>query len=117
MTIEKRIKLNQSYYFVGMELKYDEDKRLHKSDHTFFDYADTVDLMTDLESFYLSRTYYDNVPYMNDILYIYSKVPFLSYVRDVTYDENNDQIIEEGVIFRNEIDNYIKCHGIKIKNA
>lgn len=46
--------------------------------------------------------------------YLYDRFPFISYIKDVTYDQSDNQIFQIGFIEKKEIDRYIKENNIKI---
>lgn len=67
-----------------------------------------------VESNYDSNCIYDKkVYYMNDIIYLYDRFPFIDYIKDITYDSNN-QITQIGIINKEEIIDYIKTNNIRI---
>ena len=40
MTIERKIKINNKYYYLGIELKYDKNNMLRKLNGSYFDMGD-----------------------------------------------------------------------------
>lgn len=114
MVIEKRIKIKDVNYLLGIEVKYDKNGILVKKDNTYFDIGDFNKVISYVESNYDSDCIYDKkVYYMNDIIYLYDRFPFIDYIKDITYDSNN-QIIQIGTISKEEIIDYIKTNNIKI---
>ena len=78
------------------------------------DIGDFNKVISYVESNYDSDCIYDKkVYYMNDIIYLYDRFPFIDYIKDITYDSNN-QIIQIGTISKEEIIDYIKTNNIKI---
>ena len=114
MVIEKRIKIKDVNYLLGIEVKYDKNGILVKKDNTYFDIGDFNKVISCVESNYDSDCIYDKkVYYMNDIIYLYDRFPFIDYIKDITYDSNN-QITQIGTIKKEEIIDYIKTNNIRI---
>ena len=114
MVIEKRIKIKDVNYLLGIEVKYDKSGILVKKDNTYFDVGDFNKVISWVESNYDSDCIYDKkVYYMNDIIYLYDRFPFIDYIKDITYDSNN-QITQIGTINKEEIIDYIKANNIRI---
>ena len=114
MVIEKRIKIKDVNYLLGIEVKYDKSGILVKKDNTYFDVGDFNKVISWVESNYDSDCIYDKkVYYMNDIIYLYDRFPFIDYIKDITYDSNN-QITQIGTIKKEEIIDYIKTNNIRI---
>ena len=53
---------------------------------------------------------------MDDMIYILDRFPFLDYIRNITYDKENI-VIEEVLIKKCEIEEYIKQKNIKLLYA
>ena len=72
-----------------MELKYTKDKVLDKADGTPFDMGDLsimIDMFEkDFEKNSKNITYDTYIPYMNEVIYLYDRFPFISYIKDVSY--------------------------------
>lgn len=114
MVIEKRIKIKDVNYLLGIEVKYNKNGILVKKDNTYFDIGDFNKVISCVESNYDSDCIYDKkVYYMNDIIYLYDRFPFIDYIKDITYDSNN-QITLIGTIKKEEIIDYIKTNNIRI---
>ena len=114
MVIEKRIKIKDVNYLLGIEVKYNKNGFLVKKDNTYFDVGDFSIMISCVESNYDSDCIYDKkVYYMNDIIYLYDRFPFIDYIKDITYDSNN-QIAQIGTIKKEEIIDYIKTNNIRI---
>lgn len=109
MVVERKLKLNNSYYFVGVEVKYNK-KKLSKIDNSYYDDGDMGILFNDIANNY-SNEYDNDVLFMNDVLFIYDRVPFLRYVKEVYYDDNNVMYCNS-IIYKEEIDNYIVDNNI-----
>ena len=78
------------------------------------DIGDFNKVISCVESNYDSDCIYDKkVYYMNDIIYLYDRFPFIDYIKDITYDSNN-QITQIGTIKKEEIIDYIKTNNIRI---
>ena len=115
MIIEKRIRLKNSIYLLGVEVKYKKNGTLSKKDNTYFDIGDFSLLIDFIENNYQNNCIYDEkVFYMDNIIYLYDRFPFISYIKDVTYDQSDNQIFQIGYIEKEEIDGYIKENNIKI---
>ena len=114
MIIERRIIIDERNYYIGIELKYGKNKFLQKKDGGYFDSGDLTCLIENVELNYDKMCIYDKeILYMNDIIYIYDRFPFLSYIKDITYNKNN-QIVNIGVIYKEEIKNYIRKNHIVV---
>ena len=114
MVIEKRIKIKDVNYLLGIEVKYDKNGILVKKDNTYFDIGDFNKVISCVESNYDSDCIYDKkVYYMNDIIYLYDRFSFIDYIKDITYDSNNQITLIE-TIKKEEIIDYIKTNNIRI---
>ncbi len=114
MVIEKRIKLGNSVFLLGVEIRYRKHS-LVKKDGTYFDMGDFSALILDIEKNYQGSLDYDkNIGYMNDIIYLYDRFPFVSYIKDITYDKTSGEVVQIGCISREEIVDYINDNGILI---
>ena len=117
MTYEKRIRINDRNYYLGIELKYNNNKFLVKKDGSYFDSGDLGVLVESLEKSYKkdSKEYiYDKeVGYMNDVIYLYDRFPFISYINYITFDDKGN-ITTVSKISKKEIVCYIKKYKIKI---
>lgn len=117
MTIERKIKINNRDYFLGVELKYIKDKILIQTNGNNFDMGDLSIMIQDVESRYekeSKETIYDkDVSYMNDIIYLYDRFPFVSYIKDILYNDDG-KITFLGCINKDEIIDYIKANKIEI---
>ena len=117
MKIEKRISLNNNIYYVVVDVEYKFDgviTRLclknYKDD--YFDSGDFSCLIEKIEKNYSNDKVleYDNkIGFMADILYIYDRIPFLTGIKEVC-------INSTCYILKEEIDNYIKEHNIKLES-
>ena len=71
----------------------------------------------DIEQKYVKNRLYDkDISYMDDMIYILDRFPFLDYIRNITYDKENI-VIEEVLIKKCEIEEYIKQKNIKLLYA
>lgn len=114
MVIEKRIKLGNAVFLLGVEIRY-RKQSLVKKDGTYFDMGDFSALILDIEKNYQGSLDYDkNIGYMNDIIYLYDRFPFVSYIKDITYDKTSGEVVQIGCISREEIVDYINDNGILI---
>ena len=114
MTIERKIKINNNEYFLGIKLKYDENGFLKKLDGSYFDLGDLSTLIKYFEKNYDNNYKYDESTfYMNDIIYLYDRFPFLNYIKNINYDKQG-KIIEIARINKDEIIDYIKSNKIEL---
>ncbi|MBO4601250.1 MAG: hypothetical protein J5634_03375 [Bacilli bacterium] len=118
MTIERKIKINDRYhYFLGIELMYNADNCLCKADGSYFDMGDLSIMIDEFESRHekdSKEIIYDKLnSYMNDIIYLYDRFPFVSYIKDVTYNDEG-KITCVGCISKAEIIKYITNNKIEI---
>ncbi len=124
MIIEKRIDLGNTTYYVEVEVEY---KKKHNTLALCFknykdDYYDGGDLSILLEK--LARNYSPEVLekyntgiwFLDDALYLYEHIPFLSGIRDVYQSKEDTFPSAVGYISRLELDEIIKNNNIKIKN-
>ena len=61
---------------------------------------------------YAEKKYDNDISYIDDCLYIYNRVPFLSGIYDISSDDGLPNFF--GYISKNELDNYIKVNNIKM---
>ena len=112
MVIESKIKLGNSNYFIGVEVYY-ENKKLRKKSgfNNYFDSGDLTYLIKSIENNYNKENYvYDkDVLIMNDLIYIYDHIPFLSYIK-VENEDNNF------IIILKDLEKYIKDNNINLLN-
>ena len=117
MTFERKIRINNRDYFLGVELKYIKDKVLIQTNGNHFDMGDLSIMIQDVESNYKNESkeiiYDKDIPYMNDIIYLYDRFPFVSYIKDILYNDDG-KITYLGCINKEEIVEYIRVNKIKI---
>lgn len=117
MVIERRIRINDRNYYLGINLKYGKGKLLSKLNGKYFDMGDLSIMIETFEKNYkkdFKEYIYDKeISYMNDIIYLYDRFPFISYVKDIIYSEDGS-ISCIGSIDKDEIINYIKDNNIEI---
>lgn len=123
MKIEKRINLNNNIFYVVVDVEYKFDGNItrlclknYKDD--YYDNGNLTALIEKIEKNYSNDKVlkYDNkIGFMADVLYIYDRIPFLTGIKDV-YANSKDNIINSTCyISKEEIDNYIKEHNIKME--
>ena len=114
MVIERKIVINNRNYYLGIKLKYKKDEILVKEDETYFDMGDLSIMIDYVQDNYDKNIIYDSViSYMNDIIYLYDRFPFISYIKDITY--NDKGIITcIGNIEKDEFIKYINDNNIKL---
>ena len=117
MTLDRKIRINNRDYFLGVELKYIEDRVLIQTNGNNFDMGDLSIMIEDVETNYereSKKIIYDkDISYMNDIIYLYDRFPFVSYIKDIVYNDDG-KISYLGCINKDEIIDYIKINKIKI---
>ena len=117
MVVERRIRLKDIDYYLGFELKYDSDGMLTKLDNSYFDLGDISIMIKEFENSYdkdkEKYIYTKDNSYMNDVIYLYDRFPFISYIKDIIYaiDKTPSTI---GYIKKDEILDYIKRFNIEI---
>ena len=120
MVIKDRVKLGNNEYYISCDCVYKK-----KNGHIYLclsnyseDYYDGGDLHILLEE--IRKEYdagnakqYDSViGFLNDALYIYDNVPFISGITSVFFIENSDKISSSLYISKEELDDYIKENNI-----
>ena len=117
MLIESRLRINDRNYFLGIELKYNKNGALIKSGNSYFDMGDLgvmIDFFeTELKKEGIKDVYDNRIAYMNDVIYLYDRFPFLKYIKDVSYDKEG-KITQIGYIDRDEIIDYINSNRIEL---
>ncbi len=114
VVIERKIRINNIDYFLGFKLKYGKNGTLRKFDGSYFDLGDLSILINFFEKNYDSCIEYDqSVSYMNDIIYLYDRFPFVSYIKDVNYDKGG-KITQIGYIDKDDIIDYINFNKIEL---
>ena len=117
MTFERKIRINNRDFFLGIELKYIKDKNLIQANGNNFDMGDLSIMIQDVESNYQKESkeiiYDKEIPYMNDVIYLYDRFPFVSYIKDILYNDDG-KITYLGCIKKDEIVDYIEANKIKI---
>ena len=119
MTIERKIKLNKNLYYVIINLKYKKNKdgitTLKLKKDNYFDCGDLSILIEKIEKNYNNSKIYDkNISIMNDIIYIYENLPFLSGIKEVSISSKDNLPSTITYIEKEEIDKYIEENNIKI---
>jgi len=115
MIIERRIKINDSNYLLGVKLKYNNKGHLVRDDGSYFDLGDFNLMIEYVEKHYQKGLIYDkSTIYMNDIIYLYDRFPYVSYIKDITYSKQDNSIYQIGHIDKQEILDYIKIKNIEI---
>ena len=114
MIIERKIKINNNNYLLGIKLKYNQNKHLTKMDNSYFDLGDLSIMIAYFEKQKINKNEYDSeISYMNDIIYLYDRFLFIEYKKNISYDKDN-KIKEITIIDKDEILEYISNHHISI---
>ena len=123
MQILKKIKINNRNYYAIIDLEYKKIQnnfpvlRLKNYKDDYWDSGDCSILIERIEENYSlkkAQQYDNNIAYMNDILYIYDRMPFISGIKDISI--SNNMISEESYISKEEIEKYIKEFNIKMNH-
>lgn len=115
MLIERKIKINDNNYMLGIDLKYNTKGIIVKNDDSYFDFGDFSLMIEYAEANYRKELIYDKtISYMNDIIYLYDYFPFISYIKDISYSRKDNSINQIGCIYKQEIIDYINIKKIKI---
>lgn len=113
MVFERKIRIDNRDYYLGIELKYVKNKFLVKIDGSSFDMGDMsimIDLVQNNYEKESKKTIYDNENFsMNNVLYLYDRFPFVCYIKESLYGNNAFITMET-----DEIINYIKTYNIKM---
>ena len=118
MTFERRIQIDGSYnFFLGFDLRYTKYKLLERTDSGYFDMGDLSIMIEEVEKSYKKESqkiiYDKGNSYMNKVIYLYDRFPFVTYIKDILYNDEG-KIISIGCITKKEIVKYIKDNKIKI---
>ena len=124
MTIEKRIKLDNNFYYVAVDVEYkviDNNTMLclKNSDNEYFDGGDFSKLLERIEETYeheKALKYDSKVWFMADSLYLYDRIPFLSGIKDAHIGSNDNLPYSIGYIPKDELDSYINSHNIVMRD-
>ena len=115
--MKEKLELIIEIFFLGVELKYIKDKILIQTNGNNFEMGDLSIMIQDVESNYKKESkemiYDKDIYYMNDIIYLYDRFPFVSYIKDISYNDDG-KITCLGCINKDEIIDYIKANKIKI---
>lgn len=124
MLVEKRIKLRNNIYYIGIEVEYKKKRNiltlcLKNNIDDYYDGGNVSLIIEEVEKTYSEdkAKYYDkSISFMADVLYIYNRIPILSYIKDVYISNKDDVPYASGYISKKEIDNYIKTNKVKMYN-
>lgn len=122
MKITKNINLDNKKYYIIIDTIYKKNDSgyprlcLKNYKYNYYDGGDLSILIKHLEDRYKLgnvRVYDKDISYMNDIIYIYESIPFISGIGDIYYSDNKE-ISTYSYITKEEIDEYINNFNIKI---
>ena len=123
MKIEKRIKLNNNTYYIVVDVEYKFDGKItrlclknYKDD--YYDSGDLTTLIEKIEKNYsvIKLLEYDTgINFMDDVIYIYDRVPFLTGIKEVYINSKYNIPNSICYISKEEIDNYIKEHNLNLE--
>lgn len=124
MTIEKRIDLRNNTYYVRIAVEYKKKNdiiTLCLKDFTddYYDGGNFFNLLIKVKENYTyeaSESYGTDIGFLNDVLYLYDHIPFLSGIRDIYQNEENAMPYSTGYISRLELDKFIKDNDIKMQD-
>lgn len=120
MYIEKRIKLNNNFYYIIVDVEYKKDNeilslRIKNYKDDYWDDGDCSILIEQIEKNYTSekaKTYDNYISFMADCLYIYDRIPFLSGIKDVYISSKDNLPYSKSYISKDEIEKYIKDNNV-----
>ena len=125
MTIEKRIKLKNNIYYIVIEVEYKINRHnitelcLKNYNDDYYDGGDFSILIDRIEKSYeyeKASEYDSEIGLMGDVLYLYDRIPFLSGIKDVYINKDDNLPYSVGYISKNEIDKYIESHNVTMNN-
>lgn len=122
MILKKRVKLDDQDYYVYVDLEYvgthkDTALCMKNFKDNYFDGGDFTLLLEKIsENFpkYKKQTFTD-IPLLDESLYIYKYVPFLSAVEAVYISLKDNQVYSSDYITKEELDKYIKENDINFE--
>lgn len=122
MQITKRIKINNNYYYIVVDVEYKKKENVphlclknYKDD--YWDGGNCSLLIEEIEKSYTPskvQDYANHPGFISDILYIYERIPFISGIKDIYISKDDNIAFSEGYISKEEIDAYIKDFNIKM---
>lgn len=121
MLIEKRIKLNNNYYYIQAEVEYKRKDSimqlcLKNFKNDYYDGGNFSILIEEIEKNYTPEKalkYDKDIGLMADALFIYHRAPFLSGIRDVYFSEDDKIPYSHGYISKEEIEKYIADNKVE----
>ena len=124
MTIEKRIKLQNNIYYVVIDVEYKMKNNilslcLANTDEDDYDGGDVTRLIEKMEKDYTrekARKYQKVIGFLQDVFYIYDRIPFLSGIKDIYQKETETLPYSQGYISKKELDNLIEQNNINMEN-
>lgn len=125
MKIEKRINLKNNIFYVAVDVEYKFDGNktrlcLKNYKDDYYDSGDLTALIEKMEKNYnndKALKYDSQIGFMADVLYIYDRIPFLTGIKEVCINSKDNIINSTCYISKEEIDNYMKEHNIKIEHT
>lgn len=118
MVIKREIMLNNIKYYIIVDCIYKKEcnstfLRLKNYNDNYYDEGDLSLLIKKLEQEYnydtVLKKYKSTIPYMNNVLYIYDNIPFISGVGDIIP-------TGESYITNTELDTYIEEEKINMND-
>lgn len=118
MVIKRKIMLNDIEYYIIVDCIYKNEcnstfLRLKNYNDNYYDEGDLSLLIKKLEQKYnydvVLKKYNSTIPYMNNVLYIYDNIPFISGIGDIFP-------MSESYITKTELDIYISEKNIKMND-
>ena len=124
MTIEKRIDLRNNAYYVRIEVEYKSKDNgiclcLKNFTDDYYDGGDFSNIILFVKENYtyeISKNYNTGIGFLNDALYLYNHIPFLSGIRCVYQNVENELPYSMDYITKKELDKFIKENNIKMKD-
>ena len=124
MTIEKRIELRNNTYYIRIEVEYKRENDIiilcfKDFADDYYDGGDFSNLLIRVKENYtyeLAKNYGTNIGFLDDALYLYDHIPFLSGIRDVYQKEDDNMPYSTGYISSSELDEIITMNNIKMQD-
>jgi len=124
MLITKRIKLGTIDYYIKYDCIYKTEDGItqlclkdYKDD--YYDGGDLSELIKQLEDKYdydlIKRKYDCFAGFLNDCLYIYEHIPFISGIGDMYVSSKDNVLTSISCITKEELDDFIKENKIELK--
>jgi hypothetical protein len=118
MIIKEKIKLGETNYYITIDCVYKKDTLSLRNYHRdYFDGGDLSYLIKEVEKKFKDShlRYGYSHWFLNDVLYIYDNIPFISGAGDCYFDKEG-MLYSSSYITKEELDTFIKENNIKMKD-